>query len=103
MKVAYSERTGKHYKSGYKKTGCLAVDMVAACIDFYARRGRKVAYIRLEKSKWVMFVAYVTHQIPGYDFSDGTVDFDGVTVTEGSSLQVTALYSELVPEIIPVN
>lgn len=89
--------------TGYKRTGNLAVDMVASCIDFYARRGKKVAYIRLEKSKWALFIAFVKHAIPGYDLSDGTVDFDGVNVTEGSALQVTALYSELEAESKEVN
>lgn len=87
-------------KTGYKSTGNMAVDMVAACIDFYHSKGKKLAYIRLEKHRWIMFVAFVREKIPGYDFSDGEVDFDGVKITQGSSLQVTALYAEFMPELI---
>ena len=87
-------------QTGYKRTGNIAVDMVAECIDHNHRWGRKLAYIRLEKSKWILLCAFVKDKIPMYDFSDGTVAFDGVTITQGSTLQVTALYAELFKEVV---
>lgn len=91
---------GQQLKYGYKPTGCLVVDMVAACIDHYSKFSKKIAFIRLEKSRWTQFCAYVISQIPAYDFSDGEIDFDGVTITEGSTLQRTPLYVELVKDQI---
>jgi hypothetical protein len=88
----------KKKQTGYKVTGNIAIDMTAACIDHYRRRGKKIAYIRLEKCKWILFCAFIKEKIPMYDFSDGIVNFDGVEVTEGSTLQVTALYAEMFKE-----
>lgn len=101
MKVAIINPGKK--PTGYKRTGVLAVDMVAACIDWYGRRGKKLQYIRLEKSKWIQFCAYVQSQIPGYDFSDGTVDFDGVEITQGSFIQILPLYAEVLEAPKTVN
>lgn len=88
----------------YKPTGILPVDMVAACIFHCERHGKTIEYIRLRKPLWIIFVGFVKEKIPGYDLSDGYVDFDGVKVTEGSSLMVKDLYYELAkPNMIILN
>jgi hypothetical protein len=79
----------------YKPTGNASVDMVAACINHCQRFGKQVASIHLEGRHWLAFTAFVKAQIPGYDLGNGTVDFDGVEVSRGSSLQVKPLYYEL--------
>ena len=85
----------KKKKGPYKQTGNIAVDMVAACINHCERFGKKVEFIRLDKIHWTMFIGYVLEHIPAYDLSDGYVDFDGVTVTEGSFLMTGPIYYEL--------
>lgn len=81
-------------KGAYKRTGNRTVDMVAACIMHYQYFKKNLKFIRLQRPYWLEFCAYVQQQIPGYDFSDGTVDFDGVLITEGSALMNKILYVE---------
>lgn len=88
-------------KGAYKMTGNIAVDMVAACINHYARQGRKVKYIRLDFIHWTMFKGFVLEKIPMYDISNGEIEFGedehAVIVTQGSTLMVKAIYWELEP------
>lgn len=92
--------TGK-LKGRYKPTGNIAVDMVAACINHYARQGRKVKYIRLDFIHWTMFSGFVLEKIPMYDLSNGEIEFGddepATIVTEGSKLMVKTMYWELEP------
>lgn len=85
-------------KGPYKPTGNIAVDMVAACINHYTRQGKRVAYIRLDAIHWTMFKGYVLETTPGHELLNDEVDFDGVTIAKGSSLQIKPLYWELAAE-----
>ena len=85
-------------KPPYKPTGNIAVDKVAACINHCARYGKRVAFIRLDFIHWTMFKGFVLEKIPGYDLSNGEIEFEDVIVTQGSSLQTKEMYYELAPE-----
>lgn len=82
-------------QGAFKLTGNKAVDMVAACIHHYEKQGKKVAYIRLDKWHWQHFKHFVVGRIPGYDLSNGEIEFEDTIVTPGSSLQIDPMYFEL--------
>lgn len=88
-------------KGAYKLTGNKAVDMVAACIHHYERQGKQVAYIRLDKWHWQHFSHFVLERIPGYDLSNGEIEFEDTIVTPGSSLQIDPMYFELMKPNVP--
>jgi hypothetical protein len=93
-------------KGAYKRTGNIAVDMVAACIYHYEYYKKKLLYIRLHPDVYKMFIEYVVDKIPMYDLSDETVEFDGVKVTKGSSLMTENMYFEVekeAPKIFLMN
>lgn len=84
----------------YKPTGDPIVDMVAACIHHYEVQKRPIEYIRLIPKAYDQLCAFVKSKIPGYDFEDGHVDFDGVKITKGSSLQMKTMYWEFKSPLI---
>lgn len=81
-------------KRGYKRTGILTVDKVAACIDFYNKEGRPLKRVVLDKQHWNIFRKYAESIAPDCVMSDNWIDFDGVTVQEGSSLMTKDMYWE---------
>ncbi len=78
----------------YKKTGNLAIDIVAGCINHYARFKKPLERIVLHPKLWASFCEFVKAQIPMYDFSDDTVDFDGVKIVKGTTLMIKDMYWE---------
>lgn len=79
-------------KRGYKRTGLLTVDKVAACIDFYKKEGRPLRRVVLDKQHWKIFREYAEGIAPDCVECDNWIDFDGVTVQEGSSLMTKDMY-----------
>lgn len=75
----------------YKPTGCLAIDMVAACKDHYAQQGIKVERVYLTKPYWKEFNKYLLKQIPGH-VDEGFVDFDDTIVMQSSIIQADPIH-----------
>lgn len=87
-------------KQPYKPTGNLAIDVVSGCINHYASFHKKVERVVLHPKMWASFCEFVKAQIPGYDFSDDTIDFDGVIVAKGTSLMIKQMYWELKKDVV---
>lgn len=79
--------TKQKNKGAYKPTGNLTVDMCAACMWHYERRGGKVKEIYLSKRYWWDFNRYMLQQIPGH-IDTGEVDFDGTIIKKASLIQI---------------
>lgn len=78
----------------YKRTGNIAVDMVAACKDHYAKQGVKVEKVYLSKSYWVKFNNYIKKQVPGH-IDEGFIDFDDTIVVESTIIQSDPMHFAL--------
>jgi hypothetical protein len=81
-------------KTGYKRTGVLTVDKVAACIYHHERQGRPLSKVILDRQHWKIFRAYAEQIAPDCVQCDNWIDFDGVTIQEGSSLMTKDMYWE---------
>ena len=74
-------------KGNYKPTGCLAVDMVAACKTHYESQGGKVLEVYLCRPLWRQFNAYLMKQVPGH-VDTGGIDFDDTIVRKASIISL---------------
>lgn len=81
-------------RKGYKKTGVLTVDKVSACIYHYEKQGRPLSKVILDRQHWNIFKEYALSIAPDCVNCDNWIDFDGVTVQEGSSLMTKDMYWE---------
>lgn len=78
---------------GYKKTNVLTVDKVAACIYHYEKLHRPLSKIYLDRQHWEIFKRYAEQVAPECCVND-EIDFEGVIVAKGSSLQTKDMYWE---------
>lgn len=80
-------------RKGYKKTGVLTVDKVAACIYHYEKQGQPLSKIYLDAQHWAIFSNVATQMAEGCIDND-TIDFDGVLICKGSKLMTKDMYWE---------
>lgn len=85
------------YPSLYKPTGCIAVDMVGACITHYKKANNKIVgtpeRISLSPYYWKMFIEYA--KMCGWDTDENCVSWEGlVDIVKGSQLQTKPLEVE---------
>ena len=82
--------TAKNYRSEYKPTLNLAVDMVGACLTACKKKKIKPRVIQLAPPYWALFCDYVKEHDPE-SFDPYGIDFDGVIIEKGSIWQRDAI------------
>jgi hypothetical protein len=101
-KETYREWNGLNYKS----TGCMAVDMVIQCTDFYRKQSRPLKSITLSNSYYEDFDDYMrVNHMKGKEYEeqrDGDYDarpytIDGVPIKRAGILLIKDMKCEFFP------